>query len=77
MPRKISVQVDTSLTTSETDKVSRIKKRFELLETMVAAEHWRGIIISGPPGIGKTYNTIKYLENQGTHYRYRGRDQDD
>lgn len=50
--------------------VSKIKTRFGMLENMVVAENWRGLIVYGPPGIGKTYNILEYLKKLGVRHRY-------
>jgi hypothetical protein len=43
----------------------RVRRRFEILDTMVDAlieEHARGLIVSGPPGIGKSFGIENALE---------------
>jgi len=51
----------------ETDKevIARIADRFEILEEMTAAAieaKIRGMIVVGPPGVGKSYGVIRQLE---------------
>jgi hypothetical protein len=47
------------------ERKSRVRRRFEILDTMVDAlinEHARGLIVSGPPGIGKSFGIEQALE---------------
>ena len=54
----------------ETDEqgMDRIKERFEILEEMTNATLdgiVRGMIVTGPPGVGKTYGVEQVLEKDG------------
>lgn len=54
----------------ETDKEigDRIKERFEVLDLMTKATisgDVRGVIVTGPPGVGKSYGVETELEKQG------------
>ena len=55
----------------ETDEgiLARLKERFEILTDMtkaVKAGSVRAMIVSGPPGVGKSYGVESVLENLGT-----------
>jgi len=50
---------------SETDAIERIKERFDILDRMthaVAEGTVRGMIVSGPPGVGKSFGVESVLE---------------
>lgn len=50
--------------------LERLKSQFSVMEslvTQVAEGTIRGLIISGPPGIGKTFNVTRTLENYVTN----------
>ena len=50
---------------SEADAIERIKERFDILDRMthaVAEGTVRGMIVSGPPGVGKSFGVETVLE---------------
>ena len=63
----ITKAVQTVTLPEETDEevIARIADRFEILEEMTSASidgKVRGMIVVGPPGVGKSYGVIKQLE---------------
>lgn len=60
---------------SETDAMDRIKSSFEMLvEIVIAACEGtvRGLIVTGPPGVGKSYGVIETLRQQSLQYVLAG-----
>ena len=62
----------------ETDKEidERIKERFEVLDLMTQATiagDVRGLIVTGPPGVGKSYGVERELEKAGLFDKVAGR----
>jgi len=50
---------------TEEEAINRIAERFEILDDMTAAAIdgvVRGMVVSGPPGVGKTYGVEQVLE---------------
>lgn len=63
----VSNAVEKEIKPEETDEevMERIADRFEILEEMTAATiggDVRGMIVVGPPGVGKSYGVIRQLE---------------
>ena len=61
----------------ETDEeiMARIADRFEILEEMTAASiegNVRGMIVVGPPGVGKSYGVLKQLEKAALFDNLKG-----
>jgi len=61
----------------ETDEqvMARISDRFEILEEMTAASiegNVRGMIVVGPPGVGKSYGVLKQLEKASLFDNIKG-----
>jgi len=64
-PKVASVE-DTTEEESEDDAIERIKERFDILDRMthaVAEGTVRGMIVSGPPGVGKSFGVETVLED--------------
>jgi hypothetical protein len=66
---KKDTPTDTPATGEETDEqaIDRIAARFEILDEMaeaVSTSKVRAMIVSGPPGIGKSYGVERALEKQ-------------
>lgn len=62
---------------AETDEqaIERIRKRFEILDTMtdaIANQNARGLIISGPPGVGKSFGVEKILDEYEAMHKLEG-----
>jgi len=51
--------------------VSRLIERFKQLDEIIVSDNWRGLIIYGPPGIGKTYNIVEYLKKHKQSHIYK------
>lgn len=69
--------VDTTPKSTETDDqaIERIRERFEILDTMtdaVAQGVARGLIISGPPGVGKSFGVETILDTYEAEHKLRG-----
>ena len=66
----ISVVNDAVDNPNETDDqiIERLRMRFEILDEMTQASIdgvVRGMVVSGPPGVGKTYGVEQVLEKDG------------
>jgi len=62
---ELSVAVKTVVEETDEEVMARIADRFEILEEMTAASiegKVRGMIVVGPPGVGKSYGVIRQLE---------------
>lgn len=60
---------------TEEEAIERIRNTFSELKTiveMVAENEIRGLIISGPPGVGKSWDVTDALEVYSTHDKLRG-----
>jgi len=62
---------------TETDEqaIERIRKRFEILDTMtdaIANQNARGLIVSGPPGVGKSFGVEKILDEYEAMHKLQG-----
>jgi len=74
----IAAAVKKEVEPEETDEeiIARIADRFAILEEMTAAAiqgDIRGMIVVGPPGVGKSYGVIKQLEKAGLFQEVAGR----
>ena len=61
----------------ETDEqaIERIRDRFEILDTMtdaIANGNARGLIVSGPPGVGKSFGVEKILDEYEAMHKLEG-----
>ena len=73
-----SAQVTAEPVAIETDEdiADRIKERFDVLDLMTAAViegTVRGLVVTGPPGVGKSYGVEQQLENAGLFHKIRGK----
>ena len=60
---------------TEAERLARIQQRFDILDDMSAAckdGTVRALILSGPPGIGKSYGVLKQLEKQSMFDNIKG-----
>ena len=74
-PKVASVE-DTTEEESEDDAIERIKERFDILDRMthaVAEGTVRGMIVSGPPGVGKSFGVETVLEDYDMLTQVAGR----
>ena len=66
MPATAEAPVKEEKVETEEEALDRIKRRFEILDEMtdaVANGTVRGLIVSGPPGVGKSHGVEKVLGN--------------
>ena len=59
---------ETSKEETDEEVVERMRKRFEILDSMTKATKKgdiRAMIVSGPPGVGKSFGVEKVLERYG------------
>jgi hypothetical protein len=66
-PDDISAEEEV-ITETDEQAMNRIKERFEILDEMTEATLdgvVRGMVVSGPPGVGKTYGVEQVLEKDG------------
>ena len=57
--------VETSSTQSDEERIAEIRQRFEILDEMTTAAtsgDIRAMIVSGPPGVGKSYGVERIVE---------------
>lgn len=62
---EVSIAVKKVVEETDEEVMARIADRFEILEEMTAASidgKVRGMIVVGPPGVGKSYGVIRQLE---------------
>ena len=60
-----TVEVDTHSTQTDEERIAEIEQRFEILESMTKAclnGDIRALIVSGPPGVGKSYIVEEQIE---------------
>lgn len=65
MPKKVEV------VRSDEDICAELKERFDILDLLtkgVVASNVRSLVVTGAPGVGKTYTIEKVLETSGCHY---------
>ena len=63
---------------TEAERLARIQQRFDILDDMAAAckdGTVRALILSGPPGIGKSYGVLKQLEKQSMFDNIQGQNE--
>ena len=68
--------VDSTPKETDADAIERIRKRFKILDTMtdaVASGVARGLIISGPPGVGKSFGVEGILDEYEAMHKLSGR----
>ena len=61
---------------TDEDIASRIEERFDVLDLMTHAcirGDVRGLVVTGPPGVGKSYGVEKQLEEQGLFNKVQGK----
>jgi hypothetical protein len=69
------VEVNAKPVESDEQAIERIRKRFEILDTMtdaIANQNARGLIVSGPPGVGKSFGVEKILDEYEAMHRLQG-----
>lgn len=60
---------------TDAEAIQRIRDRFKILDTMtdaVASGVVRGLIVSGPPGVGKSHGVEQILEQYEAQHRLQG-----
>lgn len=60
---------------SDEQAIERIRKRFAILDKMtdaIANQNARGLIISGPPGVGKSFGVEKILDEYEAMHKLQG-----
>lgn len=60
---------------TEAQAIERIRERFQILDTMTdatASGVVRGLIVSGPPGVGKSFGVERILEQYEAQHRLQG-----
>lgn len=68
--------VDTTPKESDAQAIERIRKRFEILDTMtdaIASGVARGLIVSGPPGVGKSFGVENILDSYEAMHKLSGK----
>lgn len=69
------VELDAKSAESDEQAIERIRKRFEILDTMtdaIANQNARGLIVSGPPGVGKSFGVEKILDEYEAMHKLQG-----
>ena len=74
--KKAAKEVETPVVENDEEIAERIKERFEVLDLMTQSTisgDVRGMIVTGPPGVGKSYGVEAQLEKAGLFDKIAGK----